>query len=171
MPDRKVHVETGLYGDLAGNLERLDPRRADAVAAIVEWEDLDPRLGYRSSQAWRAAQMEDCLATASLQLDRLRTAVDRLAAQVPLSVACPRCRSPPRSGRLSVGATRLHWRFRNGSPHLAAAASASGTRVVSPHRLDQFSPPGQRADVTSHLRFGFPYSLEHASILCEMLAN
>jgi len=41
---------------------------------------------------------------------------------------------------------------------------------VSPQRLDQCSPPGQRLDVRSDLTAGFPYRLAHASAVAELLA-
>jgi hypothetical protein len=47
-PDRGVDITTGLYGDLQGNLERLDPMGFDALAVVVEWSDLDLRLGLRN---------------------------------------------------------------------------------------------------------------------------
>ena len=45
LPDRRVEIKTGLFGDLAGTLERA--AGSDAVAIVIEWPDLDARLGYR----------------------------------------------------------------------------------------------------------------------------
>ncbi|MGZ4273423.1 MAG: hypothetical protein ACXVRP_06625 [Solirubrobacteraceae bacterium] len=42
-----VEVQTGLFDDLPGNLERAAASDADAIAVVVEWPDLDPRLGLR----------------------------------------------------------------------------------------------------------------------------
>ena len=51
-PGRFPRVQLGLYGDLLGNLERV----ANVAAAIVviEWSDLDPRLGLRRLGGWEA---------------------------------------------------------------------------------------------------------------------
>ena len=43
-------------------------------------------------------------------------------------------------------------------------------RLLSSHRLDEFSPFGRRFDVKAEIATGFPYSLEHASRLAEFLA-
>ena len=50
--EQKIEIQSGLYGDFLGNLDRL--RRADAESGIVlmEWTDLDPRLGIRTAAAW-----------------------------------------------------------------------------------------------------------------------
>src|SRR4029077_13236334 len=52
VPGRKVVVTPGLYGDLAGTIENVvagqgDP--VDCLAVVLEWPDLDPRLGFRAS--------------------------------------------------------------------------------------------------------------------------
>jgi hypothetical protein len=41
-PGVKVRLEADLFGDLAGNLERLQPENAPGAAVVVEWSDLDP---------------------------------------------------------------------------------------------------------------------------------
>src|SRR5579862_7567258 len=50
--DRNIHVSSGLYGDFWGNLERLDTTNTDVALVVMEWSDLDPRLGLRSSGSW-----------------------------------------------------------------------------------------------------------------------
>src|SRR5579884_2892900 len=52
LPDRRINVSTGLYGDLAGSVEQIRAAGANGAAVIVEWEDLDPRLGRRRLAAW-----------------------------------------------------------------------------------------------------------------------
>ena len=68
-PQLVPHVAEGLYGDLAGNLERLDPDAVDAVVAMIEWADLDPRLGARSTGGWLMESLPDIIRTVGLQLD------------------------------------------------------------------------------------------------------
>ena len=45
--DRTVEVSSGLYGDLLGTLNSADISRVHAAAIVIEWADLDPRLGIR----------------------------------------------------------------------------------------------------------------------------
>ena len=49
LPQRQVEVETGLYGDFPGNLERASQSAKDCAVVVIEWPDLDARLGLRSS--------------------------------------------------------------------------------------------------------------------------
>ena len=51
-PDRRVDVQTGLYGDTLGSLERLSKAPLDGAAVLLEWSDLDPRLGIRHLGGW-----------------------------------------------------------------------------------------------------------------------
>ena len=59
LPDRRIEVKVGMFGDLAGTLERAaaDPNAGlHGCVVALEWPDLDPRLGYRSSGGWRVAE-------------------------------------------------------------------------------------------------------------------
>jgi len=46
-PNYKVLIRTGIFGDLLGYLERLERERPAVTVAVIEWADLDPRLGIR----------------------------------------------------------------------------------------------------------------------------
>jgi hypothetical protein len=58
-PLAAVKVSHGIYGDLAGNLERSKPSEMDAAAVVMEWADLDARLGARSSGGWDPSRLSD----------------------------------------------------------------------------------------------------------------
>src|SRR5262245_5346084 len=53
-PKDRIRIETGLYGDLLASLERLQPSSGMILCVVVEWTDLDPRLGIRSLGGWRS---------------------------------------------------------------------------------------------------------------------
>jgi FkbH-like protein len=53
----------------------------------------------------------------------------------------------------------------------ASAVAVLSIRIVDPQRLDELSPTGRRRDVRGDLRWHLPYSLEHASALCDCLAR
>ena len=72
---RAVQLEVGLFGDLAGNVERAARRDPGPAAVILEWGDIDARLGLRASGGWATSQFSDILASASAQLKRLETAI------------------------------------------------------------------------------------------------
>jgi hypothetical protein len=51
-PGERAEVLTGLYGDLEGALLKAVSSGATAAAVVIEWSDLDPRLGLRSAGGW-----------------------------------------------------------------------------------------------------------------------
>jgi FkbH-like protein len=165
-----VEVSEGLYGDLAGNLERLHGRKLDAVVAMVEWADLDVRLGVRSSGGWTAASLADVARTAKLQLRRIGAAFERLSG-CPRVLAGPTLPFPPvhyaRSNRLSPLAAEIEVELAALRGQLAAA----GVIVIPPQAVDRVSPPSNRFDVRSELAVGFPYGLDHADALAGLLAG
>src|SRR5215813_9860185 len=63
LPNRRVALETGLFGDLAGTLERLQEdqgeKSLDTVVVVIEWTDLDRRLGIRSLGGWGPQDLEN----------------------------------------------------------------------------------------------------------------
>jgi FkbH-like protein len=170
-PERVVEVSTGLFGDLIGNLERARAENVDHVAAVVEWSDLDPRLGIRSLGGWRTDDVPDILETASVRA-RLLTAVLRgVSVSAQVAVALPTLPLPP---LFSSGTAESHpdeVALRSVVAGLAAdLVSEPGVRIVSSQSLDEASAPAERLDVKSELTAGFPYTLRHAAALAEHLA-
>ena len=78
-PDRRVAVECGLYGDCLGNLDRLRQSPREGIALVVEWADLDPRLGIRQTGGWSPADLPDIVDSFHRQAARFETAVERAA--------------------------------------------------------------------------------------------
>src|SRR5208283_3456352 len=74
-PDHRVDVASGRFGDLAGNLDRLDISKINSLAVCVEWADLDPRLGVRTLGGWRPGDLEDIVHSARKAAERLQIAV------------------------------------------------------------------------------------------------
>ncbi|MGC4119243.1 MAG: HAD-IIIC family phosphatase [Myxococcales bacterium] len=171
-PARRISVTTGTYGDLAGSLERAAREGVRSVAAALEWEDLDPRLGLRSAAPWRLAQLPDILATATSRLGRLREALAQLAERAPVALSLPTLPLPPVFKVPLAQADGFALRLQEHAFAFAASlADLPRVRVVSPQQLDALSPLAARADVAAELRWGFPYSLEHASNLAGQLAR
>src|SRR5271163_5081814 len=52
LPENRIEIASGLYGDFWGNLARLERENPDAGVLVVEWSDLDPRLGLRRLGHW-----------------------------------------------------------------------------------------------------------------------
>ena len=168
-PDAFLACRLGLYGDLLGNLERV----ANVAAAIVviEWSDLDPRLGLRRLGGWEASQMPDIRNEVRRSCDLLQQCMVAVAQDIALIACFPTLPLPPVSFTPAARASEFTLELRSRVASLGAAVSARpAVRIVDPQRLDALSP-AQRLDVNADLSTGFPYTLAHASVLAELLAG
>jgi FkbH-like protein len=172
LPDHCVSIETGLYGDLIGNLERLDASRVGSVAVMIEWGDLDPRLSIRNLGGWRTASLPDVMRCLSLAIARLQKALSEISGKVLTVVCMPTLPLPPLPSTQPVQASSFEIRLREVLTSFAAAlAERPGIRVVNLQYLDEASPHAGRFDVNSEIATGFPYSLGHAAILGEVFCR
>jgi len=170
-PADRIEIKTGLYGDLAGNLERLQPSSGSVVCTVVEWADLDQRLGIRSLGSWRSRDIPDIVESARRQSERLTHLLKQLAESVPIYVSAPTLPLPPIFTTQGSQAHHQECELREIAASLATALSACRrARVVDMQRLDELSPFGRRFDPKTEISSGFPYSLEHASRLAELIA-
>ena len=170
-PLKAIQVARGLYGDLAGNLERVSPTKIDALAVVIEWQDLDPRLAIRSGGRWEPDTLPEIIQTTRRQLARIARALDRLAL-VPVVVSLPTLPLPPiTSNRPScMSAFEAELRAEQ-TAFVRAIVDSPSLNVLAPEALDRVSPPDRRLDVKSDLLTGFPYSLDHADRLAGLLAG
>jgi len=169
--ERRPVIQSGLYGDCVGNLERLATAPPDAAAVVLEWPDLDQRLGLRHLGGWTVKSSGDILQTVRARLLRLSDAVLRLAAAAPVVLCGPTLPIPP-VGYSPVGqAGAFDLALRESLAAFAArVASMPGVRIVNPQLLDELSPHRDRLDVRTELSSGFPYRLAHASAVAQLLA-
>ncbi len=155
LPDRKVEILTGLYGDVAGTLENAS-HDLNAAVVILEWADLDPRLGWRSM----GPIGEDVVSNAEARLNRIAASIEALAPHVPVALSFPALNTAPvfLASRHELG--HLEARLRELVYRMAGATSAV---VLHP---DSLSRPGH--DLRSELQNGFPYVFTSA---CELAAG
>jgi FkbH-like protein len=172
VPGKRPHIKTGLFGDLAGNLERLDPSGIEALAVLIEWGDIDARLSVRSLGGWRPAQMAAILESADQTVIRLRTAIEGLSSRVPTVVSLPTLPLPPlfsaRRSELNPIEAHLH---RTMATLGESLSQQPGLRIVNAQLLNEISPPSARYDVKSDVASGFPYTLSYASAVAEAMAG
>jgi len=171
-PEHRIKMETGLYGDFMGNLERAAMNGPDAAAVTIEWQDLDPRLGIRSLGGWLPAVLPDVIENVRVRLALIESALQRISREVPVAVCFPTLPFPPISYAPGWQASSFEMDIR------ALLASTSdrvvrtpNVKVVNPQRLDILSPLSLRLDVSSEILTGFPYRLSHASMLAELLSQ
>jgi FkbH-like protein len=171
-PDSRVILSQGLYGDLVGNIERM--QSADPVygSVVLEWTDFDPRLGIRSLGGWAPETLPDILNNVKSQTDRIIAVLERSSKTVPLSVCLPTLPLPPVSYMAGGQASSFDLQLRAlMAAFNARLAEIPSVKIVNPQRLDHRSSPNDRLDVKSELESGFPYKLPHASAIAELLVG
>ncbi len=169
LPGRAIAVDAGLFGDLEGNIERA-PDGCEALAVVVEWEDLDPRLGMRRLGGWAPAALPDMVKTAQQSADRMLGALHRAAERMPVTVCLPTLPLPPIFFTPQERESAWERQLREVVAVFASRLDAP-VRVVNQQMLDEVSPTAGRFDLSSHLTSGFPYTLAHASALGGLLAE
>lgn len=169
LPDRRIAITPGLYGDLAGCLDGLvnGGNLPHGVAVALEWSDLDQRLGFRGSGSWAPSALADILGESKRMLDRIGAALGRIAAPVALSL--PTLPLPPLFHTPGGQASAAEWALRRQVADFAErVAQLPGVRMLSPAKLEEQSPAAGRFDLRSDLATGLPYSLPHAGALASL---
>lgn len=171
-PGHNVEITPGLFGDLAGNLENIEKTAADAVVAMIEWPDLDPRLGIRALGGWAPGQLDDMARGVRNQAERLGEALEGAASRKSVALSLPTLPIPPAAFAPGWQLSSFESEVRASVAEVACRiAGVPGVRVISPQRLDRVSPPSARWDLRSELATGFPYSLSHADALAGLVAR
>src|SRR5215471_9028014 len=94
-PSRKNEIKSGLFGDLLGNVQRGQASDCEALLVVVEWSDIDPRLGVRTLGGWRTSDLPSILSAAEQQLARLSEAIAAAANTGPIALSFPTLPQPP----------------------------------------------------------------------------
>ena len=171
-PGNRLVVGGGLYGDLPGNLARAAAAEATATAVILQWGDLDPRLGLRSTGPWSGAAEREVRADVAGRLGLLGDAIGALAERTPVVLVPPTI-------PFSLAGSTSGWQmsgFELDLEHqlagfLAAVAAAPSVRVVHPQRLAADSPPAARHDPQTELGAGFPFRVPHADAVARAVVQ
>jgi FkbH-like protein len=171
-PEHRIKLHTGLYGDFMGNLERAAETGPAAVALIMEWQDLDPRLGIRSLGGWLPDVLPNIIENVRGRLASIESVLQKISTEVPVAVCFPTLPFPPISYTPGWQASSFEMEVR------ARVASTvdhvvrfPNVKVVNSQQLDLLSPLGQRFDVSSEILTGFSYRFSHASVLAELLSQ
>lgn len=170
--NRKIEVETGYYGDLYGNLDRVPIDGVEAVVVQVEWADLDARLGLRSLGDWSPAAFCDILAGVRGRANQLVDRVQAIARRVPVVISFPTLPFPPISFTIPSQAGQFELHVRCSVTETAVRlAELVNVRVLNSYHLDKLAPLDWRFDAASELRSGFPYKVRYTSILANALSR
>lgn len=162
---RTVDVRTGLYGDFGGNWSRaIEEAGTVPVAAVLEWADLHPAMGWR--EAALSASWDQGEALSEIE-SRLRAWLILLREAGPgrRFLALPALPLPPWVQRgLDGQSSSFELELRALVAQFARDAARAGARVAA-------SCPTAAWDAGKELSTGFPFTLEFASELAERLAR
>jgi FkbH-like protein len=169
---RHVTIHAGQFEDLEESLAQLASESVSDVAVIIEWSDLDARLGYRSTHGWRPAALTDIVKTVCATLQRIARLIINFARSSNCVVVAPTLPLPPL--------------FTNSGEHEDPAAlemnqalnvfclelsRTDSVHIVGRQYIDYHSPLRDRYDLASDIRSGFPYKLSHASLVASAIAD
>jgi FkbH-like protein len=171
-PKELVEVVLGLFGDLAGNLERLDPSAVNAVAVPIEWADLDARLGLRSLGGWKPSDLGGILETATHQLARIGARLRTISISLSVVISLPTLPLPPIAYHRTDQDCGFEMELRKMLDTFAMSClGMTNLQIVSWQVLALHSPMAERFDVRSEINSGFPYQTQHASTLAGLFAG
>jgi FkbH-like protein len=168
-PSHNVTIDVGLYGSLVETLRRLSQSSTAFVIVFLEWSDLDPRLGFRSSGA-SAGSIQDILDSALNQARQIQ----RLMADI--SLAAKVILLPPSSPLpIHFQARRDQISDVESSLRLILAQLISETGKNNNIRVVNADGHGRDEEEVFSLRMllsaGFPYTTEWASQLAHKAIN
>jgi len=169
--DRCVRVRTGTYGDVVGTLEGLKPAGAQAIAIVLEWQDLDSRLGYRGAGKWSPAAVADVLAVVSAMLGRMAEAIEAIPAGMRVVCCLPTLAPPPvfhTPGWMTAEAEVVL--EHHALTFVERLLRRPGFALVNARRLAEESPAAERYSLKSDLATGLPYSQVHADAVASAVA-
>ena len=171
-PDHHIAINIGTYGDIPGSLQKIDRSSTDAVVVLLEWEDLDPRLGLRQLGGWGPGVLQSIVEQSRLRLSQLQLLLEDLAGSITVVISLPTLPLPPLFFTRGTQASAWELALREQIVSFALKlATMKRIRFVGEQRLAWLSPVSSRLDVKSHWSSGFPYTLAHASALAELVAQ
>lgn len=171
-PLQSLDFTAGLFGDLQATLSSA--AKADVTGAIVvlEWSDLDPRLGLRTTGGWSLSLEQDILACCSRRwtaiADAIRTAASAMPVAAVLPTLAPSLLGHTPGTQISPAEVALEIQF---AAMLADLTAIPNVRVLHPGHLAKTSPAANRRNPSLEWMAGFPYSLEHASALAAQIID
>ena len=164
-----VEVVTGLYGDLEDALRTAAEGTSEGVVVVLEWSDLDARLGLRSAAGWSVAALADIGRQVPERLRRLESLILDLSQAVTVALVAPTLPLPPLTHLPPARAGVFELRLRAGiAGFLERTAASSRMRILGADALARGSPAAGRHDVQLDLRADSPYTLAHAAAVASL---
>jgi FkbH-like protein len=168
-PGDGVSLQTGLYGDLEGNIQRAPQESAEGAIAVIEWSDLDQRLGFRNASGWGTRILDDIAEQTAEKCRRLQSHTAKLAERMPVVVVAPTLPLPPLTHMPPAQTSAFELRLNAILiEFLERLCKQSGIKLLNASSLAMMSPPSARHHIKMELSTGFPYTLDHADALAQL---
>jgi FkbH-like protein len=171
-PRARVVLREGRYGDLLGNIARASADSCHGAAVVVEWDDLDPRLGIRHAGSWSPDVLPDILAGVEQAFGRIAGVLPALAEAEPVALCLPTLAVLPLALTPTWQSSGFELALQAHAARFGAElAGVPGVRVLSRQELDRASPLEGRRSAKAELTTGFPYTNAHADAMARELAR
>jgi len=172
IPHERVIIKSGLFNDLIGNISMSKREEYRHLLIHIEWPDLDPRLGLRSSSGWDLSMLTDVIETIEKKTHALIAEVESAAASVPITLCFPTLPIFPMSYQPPYLLQSLRTKM-DGLMHRVQQRFIDSSRVqmIDPYWLDLHYTGYDRYDAESEISFGFPFTLPFASFLGALFAD
>ena len=139
---------------------------------MLEWADIDPRLGLRSSGGWSMESKTDIVESTGRRYAQMESGIGRLGARMPVVVVPPTLAMVPVGNTIPAQSSVLELELEQQlASFLLRIARLPGVRVARLALIEPGIPVGERLDAKMELLAGFPYTLLFASALAALLVD
>lgn len=171
LPERKVDVTVGLYDDLLGSVGSWESANHGVGVLILEWPDLDARLGFRALGGWGQTFVPSIVENVRTRLRHLASLLSTTGSMTRIIVVPPTLPLPPFFHTVSSQSSEAELGLRAELTHFLRDIAAHPSVVIAAEsQLDALSSRGDRYDLRSDLNAGFPYTLRHADTIGQTVA-
>jgi FkbH-like protein len=161
---KNLDVLPGIYGDLRGNIDLAAQSDSIATALVLEWSDIDPRLGLRATGGWSGEAKADILANCSERYAHLEASIAKLAVRMPVAIAPPSLALPPIGHTIRSQSSSFELELEQQlTAFLLRLSRISGVRIVRRQHAE--------IDAKMELLAGFPYPVPFADSLAAALVD
>lgn len=171
-PERRITIQSGIYGDIFGNLERSEKNKFESIIVELEWQDFDSRMGFRALGGWKTNALSNIIKTAQLNANRILEGIKAASQNSPAIIILPTLPLPPLSHYSGIQTSS----FEISVQELLAVFSSRlcqipNAKIVNNSRIEILSPKQDRYDIKSDVISGFPYQIHHASVIANLAAE
>jgi FkbH-like protein len=171
-PHRHIKCTYGTYGDVVQAFSEASDQDLDLVLLVLEWSDLDPRLGLRRFGSSSPEIVADVLETISRRFEILLNSIEEKCRRIPITIAMPTMPLTPffttPTRRLSRAQSTL---VRVAAEFAEKCSANTNVAIINSDSLEQRSPTSSRRAVASELAADIPYEISHSAALADLLVE